>query len=1217
MHFPLTLARLAIATYRLERRLTLDGAMSAPILPTRGILAGCSAALALLKVSMIRSLDEFITRHPRVDLEVYVDDAELQAIGPKHTVVECIADAANDMANILEARRGHPLADEKATLMATCSTAAAKIRSRTSGRAGKFTGVAEKLGVEYRCRRGRTSKGGIRRGRFVQQHRKQKRLDRLLGMGGPARVVADRGILPAIAFGNEVHGMDDVELWRVRRLVGRARTPNTRGTSLTLKLMLEGDPGVKAAEGPILHWAAAAWRAVGPKAAKRPRDPTIGALTSGMNEALKTAAGGYDWKQVGGPAMAMLLTCLRIGWNVLSAFRITDERGSEWDFGTVGPSEFRSLIARAVNREASKRMAEKLGREDLSDGIWVAPVRTALNDRSLSPEARSSLRRAFCSGDWSTDRRFAAGLTPERRCRCGALVDDTYHRVWECSDLDELRLHHTTEAMRAAAAGAARDDLLWTRGIIAEPWKNLIPPRDDHAETVYPEGAVLWDSPGSGCYIDGSALHPTHPEARRAGWSVLELAVDGTVAAAVFGHVPHGLSSGQAAAAGEMHAARRALELWPGLHKFYTDYQACADGVESGGVIDNPRRCNAAAWRAISRALDGNAVEAVKVKAHKSLAAAEAEGEEALHHKRGNDAADAFAKRGAAAHGGVAACDAYAEAQREHTRLCRWIGLALSQWKPIIKARKQSGWTARSRAEQAARRKRAVEQGGHNLTSHGEGLMCTHCGKRAQTARGVEALRRSCCEPEVALRIPEQSGAPSDHKLWLSAYDTTAVGEKGAQVVWCSVCGAYSTRRLHRLKLACTGCPDASAKQRLNHLQNCRHPVHGYPLTRPLRLTERAVAILRYGADLTAAAFAEELRGRRGTEGESATAAQNPRGVEGLGDGAESATPQGNETRGARYEGTNQEIEGQRLHEGMQDLPDQGLPEAPQDGLFHIGDGPEDDEDVFGHGGCLDEAATSAAALEPAAEDADAADADDAVENEAPSKRRRLRGKQHSDCARFRRPRDAAGDRDQGEDGPLSKAAKVAECGGSLRTAAAGAGTVSPARTVAARAREWLTDPPQSVRRVRLRQSSVDESPRDEGQPQCIMPAPPSHVHSDAPSVAVPASGAVHIARPSSDVPPAASRHVHRSPRESRLASSHNAHSGEAVHPCGTPATAPAPAVNDHEDERAYVPESRSVGSGPPPKRRRIVSKSPAASAAARPRVAEQAAPEWPAEGVG
>ncbi len=68
--FPLTLARLAMAVYRLERRLVIDGHCSDAILPTRGVMAGCSAALALLEVTMVRALDDYIPRHPKVDLEL-------------------------------------------------------------------------------------------------------------------------------------------------------------------------------------------------------------------------------------------------------------------------------------------------------------------------------------------------------------------------------------------------------------------------------------------------------------------------------------------------------------------------------------------------------------------------------------------------------------------------------------------------------------------------------------------------------------------------------------------------------------------------------------------------------------------------------------------------------------------------------------------------------------------------------------------------------------------------------------------------------------------------------------------------------------------------------------------------------------------------------------------------------------------------------------------
>ncbi len=96
VEFPVAVARMSVEMYKSERRLVIDDAVSEPIMPTRGFMAGCSRALALIKVVMIRRMDAYVARHPRVNLDLYVDDVEMQAIGTIR-VVETLSAAVLDL----------------------------------------------------------------------------------------------------------------------------------------------------------------------------------------------------------------------------------------------------------------------------------------------------------------------------------------------------------------------------------------------------------------------------------------------------------------------------------------------------------------------------------------------------------------------------------------------------------------------------------------------------------------------------------------------------------------------------------------------------------------------------------------------------------------------------------------------------------------------------------------------------------------------------------------------------------------------------------------------------------------------------------------------------------------------------------------------------------------------------------------------------------------
>ena len=60
-----------MAMYETERYLSLDKAMAPPVTPLMGIIAGCTNAMALLKVYMVRELDDFVRNYSNVILKSF------------------------------------------------------------------------------------------------------------------------------------------------------------------------------------------------------------------------------------------------------------------------------------------------------------------------------------------------------------------------------------------------------------------------------------------------------------------------------------------------------------------------------------------------------------------------------------------------------------------------------------------------------------------------------------------------------------------------------------------------------------------------------------------------------------------------------------------------------------------------------------------------------------------------------------------------------------------------------------------------------------------------------------------------------------------------------------------------------------------------------------------------------------------------------------------
>ncbi len=869
--FPLAVARLSVAMYTAERRLRLDSAFSQPIRPTRGFIAGCSNALAAIKATMIRRMDTFVIRNPRADLDIYVDDVEMQAIGSRAAVIDDLVRAAADMRTALVDDLGYPLADDKAVIIASDPQVAREIAARTEGRAGRVQAVTEKLGIEFTSGAKRPTLGGPRRARYKRQAARRRRISKLRKLGCRIIDIVRRGQVPAATYGGAVHGVSDHELDLLRAMTSAAVSPTTRGTSRTLKLLMAGDPAVDANAKVLIHWASAIWRACGPAVSRRRSDPTPVLMNAALRRAETQARDPVKgtWSSVAGPALAAVLTARRIGWMFLNAFRISDERGNVVDLATTDPMAVKHLIVRATSAEAAKRAAAKEGVGDSGAEIWMGPVRRALAGK-MSPSAKASLRRAFAGGYWTNSRRAEQGLTPHSSCdKCGHRYDDKYHRIWECPDLDELRCKFTTPELREKAARAERGSLYWTRGIAADPWPSLVPPRRDYAEEWYFRAGIGHERNFTGeVFSDGSAMHPKCPEARRAGWTVLQIDERGEVEKAVFGHVPAAESTTQSAGSGETYALRRAQELAVGGITTTADYQALLDGAEAGQIATTaPSRTNAAHWRGIWRATDGQPPALVKVRAHRThdeVLRSDVPGD--VRAWKGNRAADQFAKKGAKMHSGPdghAAGDRYEQQFDEHVQVCRWIGVALSQWPH---AHRGTGRPKRDKYDaiaqtKAARRREAAEQHGHRLVRDRDGWRCLTCGKCAVASAGARKLTMGRCQGHTGSRIGQQGSRPAAHVLWAAEADASHVGPLPPDVVWCSRCGGYSSTKLYKLGTVCSGVLQRAAQDRLNWFNRRRHPVLKHALSVPVRLTDAVVKALGEGAAKRRAAFNAVLRG--------------------------------------------------------------------------------------------------------------------------------------------------------------------------------------------------------------------------------------------------------------------------------------------------------------------------------------------------------------------
>ncbi len=913
VEFPMALARMSSEMYKAERRLVLDEAVSQAVHPTRGFMAGCARALALIKVLMIRRMDAYVARHPRVNLDWYVDDVELQAVGTRR-IVQTISAAVADLREVLR-QLGFALANEKARVIASDNDLVQEIVEATGGSAGRAAGAAIKLGVELTSGKRAGRVGGLKRSRMRKALARQRRLTKFRAMGGSACKVVRRGVIPSTAFGSTVGGVSDAELRSIQRLVARASAPNTRGASTALKLLLDGDPAWSANAAPLYRWAEIAWDTTAPTVFRRIIGTgSVADAAQAQHETAAAAAGAFEaqrclpdsassagenrrafraaqldaaikhaakdaanssWEAVRGPASAALLTARRIGWTFRDGTTILDERGKLLDMARTAPCCVKNAVIRATKASVAAASATRWERPEFGRGIWCRPIQTAAG--RLWPAARAALRRSWTGGYWSRARLADVGLVPSAECdKCAGARDDAYHRIWECEhgEMKAKREAATTPSMRAEAARVARDDLRFTRGLMASPWPNCAPPRSDYEEIHLDADMrvlaqpLLVDRP---VFIDGSALWPTNPEARRAGWAIVMIDEHGKLAGAIYGHLPWGEADEQTAGHAEMYALRRAAELAVGDLCAYTDYQEAADGLAKGEAATSaPGMKHAAHWRAFWRAVDGSSPRVLKVKGH--VTEAEVAHDVSLKWRRaGNSLADKCAKKGARAHYSDvqwAEAKEAAKSQDSHVDLCTWIGSALSEWADEKRVRRREPDREAMLARRRQRREAARTVGGHRIAWGRDGWKCQDCGTQARSVSGARRLVGRPCPGHLATRIPDQSsGGATAHVLWTAEADD-AQGGGGANVTWCSVCGAYSSSKLYKLAGTCGGPAERAALTRLKALRGLTHPVLGYRLAKPHRMTDHLRNIMRNQAAERRASYAEAIKATGGGQRE-------------------------------------------------------------------------------------------------------------------------------------------------------------------------------------------------------------------------------------------------------------------------------------------------------------------------------------------------------------
>ncbi len=682
------------------------------------------------------------------------------------------------------------------------------------GRLGKHVSSrGELLGTDFTAGAAAKTRPMVK-GRLKKARRRKGKLRWFRRNGGSAMEVGRGGVLPSVLFGGSTHGITQANLRDARRIMAAASPIKAAASSTTVRLAIGGrrladvDPATTHSNLPLLALSATWWddattradHVVTWRAAKRDieglTDAAAGAAVCGpvgaammhlcrvgaawpkpfVVELLDTAIPLLTTPPPPPPVLRKILYIhARRHYDRVLISRLADEEG--WQHESVVP-EYAMGVDWGMVRDA---LGNKKGDGDGADAGWI----------NLSLSERRTLQVLVCGAFWPEARRWlCGGMLPTGTCLACCLETGTMaHKASQCQ---------ATEAEVGWMNIAGRHI---PRPAVEQRFRPLVerglPPQthDPRPHDVdFQEGHVLPGSSGT-FYGDASGVGVKGQAPKIVTWSILQLqdgpvVVDGADAEAAqlppVAQSSRGILGGwfPSVPRGELTALIKTLEAGCVPITYAGDCRAVIEGCKNGvsTELTSSRSPMADLWKRVHWLLrdHGPVVTACKIKAHQTRSKAYEEGGlDGLVQWHGNNAADQHAKQLARSR-----WEAQAPAERDSLHR-RWFLRQQLCRAAVVFAIAQQKLDEAGVPKIARPRKRRINRGeksecGNHILQFDvpqTAWACVRCRLIANTPAARRSLAQKPCNGEVAERIP------ISHKLNFSS-----------GVLWCRLCGAYTTR---------------------------------------------------------------------------------------------------------------------------------------------------------------------------------------------------------------------------------------------------------------------------------------------------------------------------------------------------------------------------------------------------------------------------------------
>ena len=612
-NYNLFLLRLSIATYKVERVISIDGVVAVPCFASRGITAGSVLATIEMRVLLQALGDHILIAAPNSCVTMYVDDVSIELAGCARRIASEAGRALKSVADQAQHLRLQ-LSDTKNVVIASRLKLAQEVaqgNSRVSLKVGYFTeslgcGLGAGIRRQAATIKKRLIKFRARRSRFLRLRAAGVNCARLLRTGGNA----------ALLYGTAM-GVSGFMLLQQRRAAAACLNLANRSANIDITLMLadetrdgRADPAFQAHIGVIGMWALAIWEKWHSRLLVWKSFQYCVRLLNNK---------GAKWALAKGPVAAMILTAKRLGWKTPSPYRMVTDTGNVVDFRKLSPRYVKQMVHESVVRWRRRRIEKAMPALKSNFGAIGANWRVArhlLKDKKTAgwnDKHKAYLCSVLAGRQWPQQRLFKAGLVDNPFCRLcvgengtGA-IGTLMHRL-RCSRRREVRDRHMPEWLKLQLNNqlemSQREFLACTRGLVADGLSG-----ESCAKPVTEiEWIVGGDNIPEGCrvFTDGSRLDSGLPTEMQAfGWSFAVLDQDDRVVAAARGHPPRWVQSIFGA---ELVAMQQALERISLPARVYTDcrsvFVGCGNSFE---WASSANRKYAPLWMKVIKALAGRA----------------------------------------------------------------------------------------------------------------------------------------------------------------------------------------------------------------------------------------------------------------------------------------------------------------------------------------------------------------------------------------------------------------------------------------------------------------------------------------------------------------------------------------------------------------------------------------------------------------------------------